>query len=376
MPRIPSFIITTTVAVVIASALSGCVHSSRIDDILSGRKVDYERNEHQGRKELQYPPDIVAAQSDRQGSQLLSEYRIEAVPDLSTSTEVQIGSARKVSYRREGNVRWIDVDLSPPETWALTEKFWDDLGFALVQKDTQVGTLETDWLDLRQSVPSLGLGVFLDNFLKRTRDSGERDKFITRVEARDEYSSVFIVHRHIAAQFDKAGLFSGYQPLPPDAQLEAEMLRRVMLYAARIPPEDTATAFVDDVAAAEQAAASIYQLQERQLLIHKPLEESWLLVRIGLDRGGFTIDDQDYGNRVYYIRHTGGPESQQIFGKASTSFWDKIFGEEKPVLREIKLLLTRDGASTVVEAQASDDGVPLSEEQAAVLLSLLNDNLP
>lgn len=362
--------------IAVAVLLSACADSSRIDDIISGRKVDYERSDYQNRKELQYPPDIVAAHSNQSESQLLSEYRIEAVPGISTPAEVQIDNVRKVSYRREGNVRWVDVDLSPDETWVLVQEFLEDLDFNLVKKDAKVGTIETDWLDLRQGVLSVGLSSFLDNFLNRVRDSGERDKFITRVEARGEYSSVFIAHRHIAAQFDRDSLFSGYRPLAPDAQLEAEMLRRLMLYAARIPPAETATAFSEDVAQAEQAAAGDYERRGTQLILHKSLEESWLLVRIGLDRGGFTIDDHDYDSRIYYIQHTGGPESQQIFGKNRVSFLDKIFGEEKPILREIKLTLKRDGDSTAVEAQAADGDAPLTEEQASVLLDLLNDNLP
>ncbi len=358
-----------------ALLLAGC-GAAPVREIIDGRKVDYRRDEYQEARALQYPPDIVAAQKEKGGAQLLSEYRIQAVPDINQPDEVAIAGARSVYYRREGNLRWIDLDLSPADSWNLARNFWEDFNFAIVREDADIGTLETDWLDLRQGPPSAGLGAFLDDFLNRVRDSGERDKFITRVEGSGESSSIFIAHRHISAQFDREGLFSGFSPLPSDSQLETEMLRRVMIFAAGAPEEEQEEAFVEDIAAAE-AEGDDYEFTGSELYINKPPAESWLLVRIGLDRGGFTIEDQDHAERAYYIRHTGGPESQQIFGKAETNFFNKLFGEEKPVLREIKLtLLAESDGTTSVEVAADDDEGELTEAQRSVLLELLSVNLP
>ena len=96
-----------------------------------------------------------------------------------------------------------------------------------------------------------------------------------------------------------------------------------------------------------------------------------------MDRGGFTIEDQDYAERAYYIIHSGGPESQQIFGKADTGFFNQIFGDEKPILREIKMTLSgEEEQKTVITVSASDDGDPLTDIQSSVLLELLSVNLP
>jgi outer membrane protein assembly factor BamC len=354
--------------------LSSCLNldSSPVEDIIAGRKVKYEREEYQESKELQYPPDIIT-DARQVESQLLSEYRIASVPTIITEeNEVPLDSEHKVSYQRDGNLRWINVDLSAGETWVRINNFWKDLGFPLYKEDPRLGTIETDWLDLRQDVASPGLGSLLDNILNRVRDSGKRDKFVTRIEGSDEQSSVFIAHRHLAAQFNKDGFFSNYEPLPADAQLEAEMLRRMMIYFAGGDKNEIIT---EEIATAE-AIEKDYVLEETQLRIKKTLEESWLLVRIGLDRGGFTINDRDYVELAYYISHSGGPESNKIFSKVETSFFNKLFGEEKPILRDIKLTLRGDGNDTIVEVLADDDDGDLTVAQSSVLLELISINLP
>ena len=354
--------------------LAGCASGGT--GILDGRKADYRRDDYQTAKDLKQPPDVILARENNE-TQLLSEYRIGAVPEIGSPDEIALAGERKVSYRREGNLRWLDLDLPAADSWNLIREFWMSLEFELANEDAPIGTLETGWLDLRKGAQSVGLGGYLDDFLGRLRDSGERDKFITRIETDGEVTAIYVAHRRIAANFDKDGLFSGYTPIPADPQLETEILRRIMIFAARTPEEEQDTAFTDDIESEEERASEDYTLEETQLVIKKPPEESWLLVRIGLDRGGFTIEDQDYAERAYYIRHSGGPESQQIFGKAETGFFNQIFGDEKPILREIKMTLVGDEEdNTVITVAASDDGEPLTDLQSSVLLELLSVNLP
>ena len=361
-----------------APLLSGCFDSTpSVEKILDGRKTDYRKEEFQQGRELKYPPNLIdSLEAGPDGSELLSEYRIEAVPEIGVPEEVELADARKVSYQRKGNVRWIDLDLPPGKTLLLLRQFMERLNFAIEKEDKQIGTIETEWLDLRQGPGSIGLGGgFLDDFLNRVRDSGKRDKFVARVEPREEeYSSIFIAHRHVAAQFSREGQFSGFSPLPSDSELETEILRRIMIYASQTPEAEAQTAFADTIAEEEEESGD-YELEESRLIVRKPFAESWVLVRIGLDRGGFTIEDQDYIERAYYIRHTGGPESSQIFGKTNTSFFNKIFGEEAPVSRDLKLTLVEDGEITVVEA-AAEDGEELTPKQISVMLELLSVNLP
>jgi len=373
---------TSVVITILTLTLGGCGGNEPIREIMEGRKVEYERDEYQARKELQYPPDIITAtQAEYAGSQLLSEYSIASVPEVGTVADVELGDARQVVYRRDGNLRWVEVDLPVDDTWILAQQFWLDTGFTPEKEEPQLGVIETAWLDLRQAPLGPGLTGVLDDVLDRVLDSGERDKFVSNIEAvNDEKSALYISHRHLGAVFKTDGQFEGFKPLPPDPLLEIEMLRRFMLFAAQTPEAQQEDTFVEEVAEAEAEEEKDYILEDDRLLIKKPLDESWLLVRIGLDRGGFTIEDRDNSARIYYIQHSGGPESQQIFSKVEKGFFNQIFAEEQPILRDLKMTLVageEEGEdATVVQVESADEGEPLTESQAAVLLELLSVNLP
>ena len=355
----------------------GC-SSTPATNILDSRRIDYEEDYYQKANNLKYPPDIISVSRYREQSQLLSEYRISDIPEFTQLQEVELSGPRKVIYRHEGNLSWIDIDLSPGQTWELLLNFWEDINFPIAKEDSSTGAIETDWLDLRARASSVGLGFILDKLFDRLRDTGVRDKFIARVEPRGEFSSVFIAHRNIAAQFGREGIFSGFSPLPSEPQLERGMLRRIMLFVARRSGDDVITEQTEEQILAEieeQEQQSDYVLAGTQLTIKKPFQDSWLLVRIGLDRGGFSIEDRDFSSRAYYIRHSGGPESSKIFGAAPNSFFNLLFNEGKPILRDIKLTLTDMDNITLVEAETGDDK-SLTDKQKSVILELLLENLP
>lgn len=358
---------------------AGCQTNSPVEELLRGRQIDYTHPEHQERLELQYPPDLLSGARGVEGTVSLSEYKLAAIPKLEEKEVAVDAPASQVTYRREGNVRWVHVALPPNEAWQSAQRFWrNHLGFELEKENAQLGTMETAWLDIRESIATPGpLGEYVDGFLNRLNDSGQRDKFTTRLERNESGGSdIFIAHRHIVAEFDKDGQFSGYANQESDAQLEVEMLRRLMLYLAG---RDLAAADGDlraQVAAQEAAASGAYQLADNVLTINKPYRESWQLVQVALNRGGFSVEDRNYDQGVIYIRHSGGPGSDKIFGEEKSSWLTNWFQDEKPVLRTVKLLLQRDGQATRLTSEAPAEEEALTAAQTAVVLQLVHQYLP
>ena len=365
---------------VTAVLVAGCSPKTPIDDLLEGRKIDYQESESQKQKQLQYPPSVLSTGGSIQATVSLKEYSLEKfrVPE---DGEVVPESQANVYYRRDGRLRWVEVDLPADEVWLKVAGFWRDyLGFPLVSEDPDLGIIETDWLEMRTGVLPPGLaGGYLSQFLDNVQDSGERDKFVTRMERNEDGGTdVFVSHRHIVANFDKEGLFSGYERVDGDIELEIEMLRRLMLHFVGLPAEAADGEVRGQIEAAEEKpGSSDYDWEGTRLWINKAFPEAWKLAQIGLDRGGFTVEDRDLQESVIYIRHSGGPDSEKIFGKAETSFFNRLFGEEKPILRDIKLIFDEqkdDRTLLTVEAVEGDD--PLTEEQASVVLELLHEYLP
>lgn len=374
---------TTTrlsIAVGVIFLLGGCQSDSTVQELLKGREIQYEDAELQKRNVLKYPPDLIAEKISIEDDVSLSEYRIDKVPDIQEIVPDKTGS--KVIYRRSGNLRWVSVELPPNEAWPLVRSFWTDyLSFPLVKEDLRSGVMETDWLKLREGLSKPGpLGDLFDEFFDQLRDSGERDKFLTRVETSEEGGTdVFISHRHIIAQFDNDGRFTGYEPKKSETQLEVEMMRRLMLLFADKEEDDLEEGFTEEIQSVENEANNDYTLREESILIKKPLRDSWLLVRIALDRGGFSVEDRDFIEGVFYIQHSGGPESNKIFGENKGGILDKLFGDKPVVLRNLKLGVheySENAEQTIITVADADGKEALTPEQTAIILQLLIENLP
>ena len=407
-------------------ALAGC-QPAALDDLMQGRKIEYQGDENQQGRRLEHPPDLISDALTREGEAeandesgvSLSEYRVTDVPEIEEEGAVApdaAESAQPAVLRVAGNLQWLESELSPDDAWAILRKFWDErMGFPLEKDEPKLGFMETEWLDLRAR-RGFGFAGILDDFLERVRDSGQRDKFRTRIDPADEGqgSRIYIAHRHVTEVYNLRSQQSGpsgFQALPPDPHLEAEMLRRMMFYLSGkdLPEEDAgeedaasdeseAVADADVDADAEEGEAGEegegeegeeggedeeapeigedYALRGDSLLIKKPLRDAFLLVRIGLDRGGFTLEDRDVAEAAFYIRHSGGPGSDRIFGASEEGFFNKLFVRAEPVVRDIKIQLTAEGEHSAVRAEAADDEGDLTAEQAEALLRLLAENLP
>ena len=403
-----------------ALVLSGC-QPAALDDLMQGRKIDYQADDSQRGRRLEHPPDLIsdaressAEEEESADGVSLSEYRVEDVPEIAGPDAVAPESrSAEVALKGGGNLQWLESELPPEESWEIARAFWtEQMGFPLEHDRPKLGFMETEWLDLR-SLRAFGLAGLFDDFLNRVRDSGQRDKFRTRIDPADERtrSRIYVAHRHVTEVYnEREGTRSGVQAMPPDPHLEAEMLRRMLLYFSgeELPSEDeeegetdgtvadadaegegesAADALEDDAATVTVAAegeeekpielGEDYDLRGDSLLIRKPLRDAFLLVRIGLDRGGFTLEDRDVSQASFYIRHTGGPESDKIFGASEEGFFNRLFVRADPVVREIKIQLTAEGGDgSVVRAEAADDEGDLTEEQSEALLRLLAENLP
>ena len=376
-----------------AMMLGGCGAPSKVDDLLSGRKVDYGRTESQRSQALRYPPDLKSV-GEEEGDVSLSEYRLDKVPLAADVAPTDVSA--RVIYRRNGNLRWLTVEQEPGKVWVRVRAFFaDEMGFSLAEEKPGLGVMETIWLDLRSAPPGTGLSALLDNVLERVYDSGERDKFRVRFEENDGGGTdVYITHRYSIARFTQenpqgTAIFKGFEPQASNPELEVEMLRRLMLYFAGLSADDkekenenkdeldtkSVREIDEEIAAAEQDANTDYLLESDRLIIRKPLKDTWPLIFVGLDRGGFSVEDRDFIERAFYIRHSGEGVGKQ----EDEGFFNKLFTSDAPEVRALKLSLAPvegDVSRTAVTVAANDDNGELSEAEARAFLDLLLKNLP
>jgi outer membrane protein assembly factor BamC len=136
---------------------------------------------------------------------------------------------------------------------------------------------------------------------------------------------------------DKMSGTTQWQGRASDPSLEAEMLARLMVklgakeqearaaVAAPTGPVSTAAAAPGAAAAATPAGPARARLvsgQPATLQVDEPFDRAWRRVGLALDRTGFTVEDRDRANGIYYVRYA----DPKLAGQEEPGFFSKLFG--------------------------------------------------
>ena len=136
---------------------------------------------------------------------------------------------------RAGSERWLVVKATQEAAWATLREFWTKNGFVIAIEQPGLGIMETDWAENRADLPKDFLQRFTSKYISFGNDTYKRDKFRSRIERGTEPGTVeiFISHRGAAQLPSKTTGGSpedwNWQVVPPNPELEAEFLERLML---------------------------------------------------------------------------------------------------------------------------------------------------
>ena len=334
--RSPSlFLLRSAVLIAASSSLLGC---SILGDSLSGDKVDY-RSGGERTTGLEVPPDLtqltrdsryqqpqggaVSAAAYQAGAAATSPAAAAAASAPITIAPQAVGDMR---IERLGNERWLHTSLTPEQLWPQLQAFWKERGFRLVQDESATGVMETDWAENRAKLPQDFIRASLGKVLDGLYSTGERDKFRTRLERTSDGSEIYITHRgmvEVVTGQSKDNTI--WQPRPAEPQLEGEFLSRLMLkLGAR--EEAAKAAGVAPNAPGSAARARILEGQATATLqVDDGFDRAWRRVGVALDRSGFTVEDRDRTQGVYFVRYI---DPSQI-GKEEPGFFAKLLGLDK-----------------------------------------------
>src|SRR4030095_16061744 len=137
--------------------------------------------------------------------------------------------------------------------WSTTLTFWGDMGFVIAVEQPSIGVMETDWAENRADLPSDFMRRTVGKYLDAFQSTYKRDKFRTRIERGAEAGTVeiYVSHRGMeqvpTVKIDNVqGAGFAWALQPPDPNLEAEMLQRLMMRFGA--PEAQAVAAVQGAA--------------------------------------------------------------------------------------------------------------------------------
>ena len=226
----------------LALAVMGVVSAgcSSVSDILpDSKKIEYKSA---GKvPSLEVPPDLSQITRDDRyavpdaagkGSATFSAYSSDRTPAAQAKNSVVLPNVEKIRVERSGNQRWLVVTAPADKLWGPVKDFWQETGFIVVIERPDAGVMETDWAENRAKIGDDIIRNTIGKFLDSVYSTGERDKFRTRFEpgAEPGTTDIFISHRGMEEVYTSSAKDdTRWQPRAADPELEAEMLRRMMV---------------------------------------------------------------------------------------------------------------------------------------------------
>lgn len=359
------------------ASLGGC---STISGFFGDEKKPDYQSAAQRTRPLEVPPDLTQLARDSRyqpqggvisasGIRNPGQATAAAAPGATTAVATtQFGDVR---VERDGQIRWLSTPRTPEQVWPQLKTFWEQRGTPMAKVDAPAGILETEWVENKDKVAGDLIRNTLGKIAPGLFDSGLRDRFLTRLERRpDGGSDIFLTHRgaqeiYVGIQRDQ----TSWQPRQ-DPALEAATLQQLLmaLSGQSAPAAQAAVAQPQAVApkvvAATATTASGQTVQSTNMVVDEPFDRAWRRVGLALDRGGFTVEDRDRANGLYYVRYID-PKSA---GRDEPSWWSKLWnsGKDPAAAMRFRIALKANGNQTNLAVQDSTGQADKGEHAQAI----------
>ncbi len=330
----------------LALALAGCA-------ALESDRVDYRSTAKA--PSLDIPPDLTQLSKDTRYNVVggaVSASGLQTGQAASSKTPVAAVSLGDVRVERAGNQRWLVVSRPAEKLWEPVKDFWQENGFLLAMDQSNLGIMETDWAENRAKIPQDMIRSALGKLLDSLYSTAERDKFRTRLERNSNGDTeIFISHRGVIEVYNSERKDSTvWQPRPTDPELEAEFLRRLMVKLG-VAPEQSKALVANSVSKPVATASAING--QPVVLIEEGFDRAWRRVGLALDRTGFTVEDRDRKQGIYFVRYVATNAET-----AEPGFFNKLFSGSAKANEASKyqIAVRSEGDSTavsVLDAQGS-----------------------
>jgi outer membrane protein assembly factor BamC len=363
------------------ASVSGCSVFSSSESITGTGPVGYKSDRDVKRtRGLEVPPDLTQLQKDNRyslpanhGSASASEYMQQQQRSQPATVAMQPQQAQNMRIERQGNQRWLVVDQAPEALWPEIKRFWQESGFTLETDMPQAGIMETDWAENRAKIADdfirRNLGKILDSFYS----TGERDKFRTRLERRpDGGTEVFVTHRgleEVLVGSDKDQ--TRWTSRPTDPELEAEFLARLMVFLGA-DKEQAKQVVVGAQSKAQERARLVKDGEQPYVELKEGFDRAWRRVGLALDRTGFTVEDRNRADGVYFVRYVDQGDEAQRSSKGFFSGWFSSEPEKKAA--QYRIVVKGNEARSQVGVLNSD-GMPERSRTGERILVLLQEQL-
>ncbi|WP_215327012.1 outer membrane protein assembly factor BamC [Polynucleobacter sp. JS-Mosq-20-D10] len=367
---------TLLILSLVGVVLPGC------KSITTNDTVDYKSTGAVRGPNLSYPPDLITAQADRRyivqdGSATMSEYNAAVKKSVQTRKNVMTGIPG-MRIARDGERRWLVVEKPAPELYPQIKDFWQENGFLLVIDSPSTGIMETDWAENRARIAQDFIRNIIGGALDSIYDTGERDKYKTRLEAtKPNETEVYITQRGAIEKCttDSTGncISTIWTARPNDPELEAVFLARLMERLGMT--QEMAKAQVAAPLGPKTPKATLVQegINTAHIEMAAGFDRAWRDTGLALDRSNFTVEDRNRANGVYYVRYVNPKDLGDTKGFFTNLFSSKDDSSLKAKKYLVVVKATGDNSSSVYVQNV--DGKPENTAAGLQLLTLLTEQM-
>jgi outer membrane protein assembly factor BamC len=355
-------------ALVTLTVMSGCgttvFEADRIDYKSAGKAPP-----------LDIPPDLTKISTEGRyvtpggGAVSASGYQQQSTQAIPTAAS-SLADAR---IERLGNQRWLVVSRPPEQLWEPIKSFWTDSGFLLLQEERNLGLMETDWAENRAKLPQDIIRNSIGKVLDALYSTSERDKFRTRLErTANGGTEIYISHRGMQeiATGSKSNEQIVWTPRPSDPELETEFLKRLMVRLGASSEQAKAIAAAGGTP--QKSTARVASVGGSPVVvIDDDFDRAWRRVGLSLDRTGFTVEDRDRSQGLYYVRYV-----EQAAQEKDTGFFSRWFSGSPKAKGPSKYRISvKSVAQTTTVSILTEAGQPDTSPVAAQIVQMLASDI-
>ncbi|TFL14279.1 outer membrane protein assembly factor BamC [Pusillimonas caeni] len=357
------------------AVLSGCSTWNQ----LTGREesVDYRSTVPSAGNPLSIPPDLTQAGSDAhyrapEGTTTFSQYAQNTQQQQAAGASSNVlPTSDHVRVMRDGNIRWLVVDQAAEDVYPKVVDFWGEQGFTIHTQNPRAGLIETDWAENRAKVPEGWIKSALGSIIDSVFDSGERERFRTRLERIDGRTEIYISHDQMVETGTSDNTGFKWVEGKEDPGLNAAMLARLMVFLGTdIDRAQTLVTQAENDANRPQVERPAED--QASLRLNESFDRAWRRVGVAIDSAGFSVDDRDRSSGDYFVRYLDTDTGRKI---EQPNFFGRLFGSKGTSEAEVyRIHVAEQGGASVVSVLDQAGQVDQSDT-AKRIISVLGNNM-